>query len=191
MPNVVETYDVVVVGAGHAGCEAALACARLGLDTIIFTVSIESIAMMPCNPNIGGSSKGHLVREIDALGGQMGINIDRTFIQSKMLNKSKGPAVHSLRAQADKAAYSMEMRKTLEQTDHLTIRQAEVSELIVENKEVKGVKTHSGAVYHSKAVILCTGTYLRARCLYGDVVTHTGPNGLQAANGLTDSLKEN
>ena len=191
MPTVVESYDVVVVGAGHAGCEAALACARLGLETIIFTVSIESIAMMPCNPNIGGSSKGHLVREIDALGGQMGINIDKTFIQSKMLNKSKGPAVHSLRAQADKAAYSMEMRKTLEKTDHLTIRQAEVSVLIVEDKEVKGVKTHSGAVYYSKAVVLCTGTYLRARCLYGDVVNHTGPNGLQAANDLTDSLKEN
>lgn len=191
MPTLEETYDVVVVGAGHAGCEAALACARLGLETIIFTVSIESIAMMPCNPNIGGSSKGHLVREIDALGGQMGINIDKTFIQSKMLNRSKGPAVHSLRAQADKAAYSREMRRTLEQTDHLTIRQAEVSELIVEDHVLKGVKTFSGAIYHCRAAVLCTGTYLRARCLYGDVVNQTGPNGLQAANHLTDSLIKN
>lgn len=191
MPVVEEYYDVAVVGAGHAGCEAALACARLGMETIIFTVSIESIAMMPCNPNIGGSSKGHLVREIDALGGQMGINIDKTFIQSKMLNKSKGPAVHSLRAQADKAAYSMEMRKTLENTDHLTIRQAEVSEIIVEDQEIKGVKTFSGAIYYCKAAVLCTGTYLNARCLYGDVVNHTGPNGLQAANHLTDSLVKN
>lgn len=191
MPTLVENYDVVVVGAGHAGCEAALACARLGLETIIFTVSIESIAMMPCNPNVGGSSKGHLVREIDALGGQMGINIDKTFIQSKMLNKSKGPAVHSLRAQADKASYSMEMRKTLQNTEHLTIRQAEVSELIIEEKEIKGVKTFSGAEYRCKAAVLCTGTYLRARCLYGDVVNHTGPNGLQAANHLTDSLIAN
>ncbi|HIZ06507.1 MAG TPA: tRNA uridine-5-carboxymethylaminomethyl(34) synthesis enzyme MnmG [Candidatus Eubacterium avistercoris] len=191
MPVVEEYYDVAVVGAGHAGCEAALACARLGLETIIFTVSIESIAMMPCNPNIGGSSKGHLVREIDALGGQMGINIDKTFIQSKMLNKSKGPAVHSLRAQADKAAYSMEMRKTLENTDHLTVRQAEVSEIIVEDHQLRGVKTFSGAVYYCKAAVLCTGTYLNARCLYGDVVNHTGPNGLQAANHLTDSLVKN
>ena len=191
MPVLKETYDVCVVGAGHAGCEAALACARLGLETIIFTVSIESIAMMPCNPNIGGSSKGHLVREIDALGGEMGVNIDHTFIQSKMLNKSKGPAVHSLRAQADKASYSARMRRTLQQTDHLTLRQAEVSELIVENKEIKGVKTFSGAEYYCKAVVLCTGTYLKARCLYGDVVNHTGPNGLQAANHLTDSLIEN
>lgn len=191
MPCIVEDYDVCVVGAGHAGCEAALACARLGLETIIFTVSVDSIAMMPCNPNIGGSSKGHLVREIDALGGQMGINIDKTFIQSKMLNKSKGPAVHSLRAQADKAAYSMEMRKTLQETEHLTIRQAEVSEIIVEDGKIGGVKTFSGAIYHSKAVVLCTGTYLRARCLYGDVVNYTGPNGLQPANHLTDSLKEN
>ena len=190
MPSIVENYDVVVVGAGHAGCEAALASARLGLETIIFTVSIESIAMMPCNPNIGGSSKGHLVREIDALGGQMGINTDKTFIQSKMLNRSKGPAVHSLRAQADKASYSMEMRKTLENTDHLTVRQAEVSELIVENGEIKGVKTFSGGTYMCKAVVLCTGTYLNARCLYGDIVNHTGPNGLQAANYLTDSLKK-
>ena len=191
MPVLEENYDVVVVGAGHAGCEAALACARLGLETIIFTVSIESIAMMPCNPNIGGSSKGHLVREIDALGGQMGINIDKTFIQSKMLNKSKGPAVHSLRAQADKASYSMEMRKTLQKTEHLTIRQAEVSELIVEDGKICGVKTFSGAIYHCRAVVLCTGTYLRARCLYGDIVNHTGPNGLQAANHLTDSLVAN
>lgn len=184
-----ENYDVVVVGAGHAGCEAALACARLGLETILFTVSVDSIALMPCNPNIGGSSKGHLVREIDALGGQMGINIDKTFIQSKMLNKSKGPAVHSLRAQADKAAYSMEMRKTLQETEHLVIRQAEVSEIIVKDGQIGGVKTYSGAAYYSKAVVLCTGTYLRARCLYGDVINYTGPNGLQAANHLTDSLQ--
>lgn len=190
MSFVAEEYDVCVVGAGHAGCEAALACARLGLETIVFTVSIESIALMPCNPNIGGSSKGHLVREVDALGGQMGINIDRTFIQSKMLNVSKGPAVHSLRAQADKAEYSREMRRTLEQAEHLTIRQAEVTELIVEDGAVKGVKTFSGASYYSKAVVLCTGTYLKSRCLYGDVVNYTGPNGLQAANGLSDSLRE-
>ena len=190
MPSIEENYDVCVVGAGHAGCEAALACARLGLETIIFTVSVDSIAMMPCNPNIGGSSKGHLVREIDALGGQMGINIDKTFIQSKMLNKSKGPAVHSLRAQADKANYSMEMRKTLQNTEHLTIRQAEVSEIITENDAIVGVKTVSGATYHCKAAVLCTGVYLKARCLCGDVVTYTGPNGLQAANHLTDSLME-
>ena len=191
MPSVIEeSYDVCVVGAGHAGCEAALACARLGLETIVFTVSVDSIAMMPCNPNIGGSSKGHLVRELDALGGEMGINIDKTFIQSKMLNKSKGPAVHSLRAQADKANYSMEMRKTLQNTEHLTIRQAEVSEIITENDVIAGVKTFSGAVYHSRAVVLCTGVYLKARCLYGDVVNYTGPNGLMAANHLTDSLKE-
>ena len=214
MPAIEENYDVVVVGAGHAGCEAALACARLGLETIIFTVSVDSIAMMPCNPNIGGSSKGHLVREIDALGGQMGINIDKTFIQSKMLNKSKGPAVHSLRAQADKVNYSMEMRKTLQNTEHLTIRQAEVAEIItvpansadgetaaVEKKDgqmveingelqkITGVKTVSGGVYHCKAVVLCTGTYLRARCLTGEMITYTGPNGLTAANHLTDSLK--
>ena len=214
MPAIEENYDVVVVGAGHAGCEAALACARLGLETIIFTVSVDSIAIMPCNPNIGGSSKGHLVREIDALGGQMGINIDKTFIQSKMLNKSKGPAVHSLRAQADKVNYSMEMRKTLQNTEHLTIRQAEVAEIItvpansadgetaaVEKKDgqmveingelqkITGVKTVSGGVYHCKAVVLCTGTYLRARCLTGEMITYTGPNGLMAANHLTDSLK--
>ncbi len=191
MPCIEETYDIVVVGAGHAGCEAALACARLGLETIMFTVSIDSIALMPCNPNIGGSSKGHLVRELDALGGEMGKNIDKTFIQSKMLNKSKGPAVHSLRAQADKQSYSHEMRKTLENTEHLMIRQAEVSEIMVESHEIVGVKTFSGAIYHAKAVILCTGTYLRARCIYGDVSNPTGPNGLQAANHLTDSLKEN
>lgn len=191
MSFVKEEYDVVVVGAGHAGCEAALACARLGLETIIFTISIESIAMMPCNPNIGGSSKGHLVREIDALGGEMGKNIDKTFIQSKMLNRSKGPAVHSLRAQADKAAYSMEMRKTLQKTRNLTIRQAEVSEILVEEGRITGVKTFSGATYLCKAVILCTGTYLKARCLYGEVINYTGPNGLQAANHLTDSLKAN
>ena len=216
MPAIEENYDVVVVGAGHAGCEAALACARLGLETIIFTVSVDSIAMMPCNPNIGGSSKGHLVREIDALGGQMGINIDKTFIQSKMLNKSKGPAVHSLRAQADKVNYSMEMRKTLQNTGHLTIRQAEVAEIITvpvnsavteeyinagkkdgqvievngELQKITGVKTVSGGIYHCKAVVLCTGTYLRARCLTGEMITYTGPNGLMAANHLTDSLKE-
>ncbi len=230
-----ETYDVVVVGAGHAGCEAALACARLGLETVIFTVSVDSIALMPCNPNIGGSSKGHLVREIDALGGQMGINIDKTFIQSKMLNRSKGPAVHSLRAQADKADYSMEMRQTLQNTDHLTIKQAEVAEIItesyidnslnmsevsgkdnediknvesgqnkdkqnretikdeklnsnIENTKITGIKTVSGAIYFCKAAVLCTGTYLRARCLTGEMITHTGPNGLMAANHLTKSL---
>lgn len=186
-----ENYDVCVVGAGHAGCEAALACARLGLNTILFTISIESVAMMPCNPNIGGSSKGHLVREIDALGGEMGVNIDHTFIQSKMLNKSKGPAVHSLRAQADKIEYTMRMREVLQNTDHLTLRQAEVSELMVENHEIRGVKTVSGAEYFSKAVVLCTGTYLKARCLYGAVVNYTGPNGLMAANHLTDSLIAN
>lgn len=185
-----EYYDVAVVGAGHAGCEAALACARLGMETVIFTVSVDSIALMPCNPNIGGSSKGHLVREIDALGGQMGINIDKTFIQSKMLNKSKGPAVHSLRAQADKMNYSREMRRVLQNTEHITIRQAEVSEITTtdDHSRVTGVKTVSGAAYHCKAVILCTGTYLRARCLTGEMITHTGPNGLQAANHLTDSL---
>lgn len=186
-----ETYDVCVVGAGHAGCEAALASARLGLETILFTISIESIAMLPCNPNIGGSSKGHLVREVDALGGQMGINIDKTFIQSKMLNQSKGPAVHSLRAQADKAEYSRRMRQTLEEQERLTIRQAEVTDLLIEDDVITGVGTFSGAVYHARAVVLCTGTYLKARCLYGDVVQQTGPNGLQAANGLSDSLKKN
>jgi len=185
-----ESYDVVVVGAGHAGCEAALASARLGLETIIFTVSVESIALMPCNPNVGGSSKGHIVREVDALGGEMGKNIDKTFIQSKMLNESKGPAVHSLRAQADKSEYSRSMRKVLENTDHLTIRQGEVAEILTENNAVTGVVSSSGALYHCKALILCTGTYLRARCIYGDVSTNTGPNGLQAANYLTDSLKK-
>lgn len=191
MPYLEESYDIVVVGAGHAGCEAALACARLGLETIVFTVSVDSIALMPCNPNVGGSSKGHLVRELDALGGEMGKNIDKTFIQSKMLNESKGPAVHSLRAQADKQEYSHQMRKTMENTKHLTIRQAEVSELIVEEGQIKGVKTFSGAIYHGKAVVLCTGTYLRARCIYGDVSNPTGPNGLQAATHLTDSLIAN
>lgn len=191
MSVVEESYDVVVIGAGHAGCEAALASARMGLNTICFTVSMDSVALMPCNPNIGGSSKGHLVRELDALGGQMGINIDHTFIQSKMLNSSKGPAVHSLRAQADKSAYSLRMRKTMQDTDNLTLRQAEVTDLIVNNEKVEGVKTLSGAIYHAKAVIICTGTYLRARCLYGDVIEHTGPNGLKAANHLTASLKEN
>ena len=189
MPGLIETYDVVVVGAGHAGCEAALASARLGLETIMFTVSVESIALMPCNPNIGGSSKGHLVREIDALGGEMGKNIDKTFIQSKMLNTSKGPSVHSLRAQADKQAYSLEMRRTLENTDHLTILQAEVAEILTEENRITGVKTYSGAVYQCQCVVLATGTYLKARCIYGDVSTYTGPNGLQAANHLTDSLK--
>ena len=190
MKKLTETYDIVVVGAGHAGCEAALAGARLGLSTIMFTVSVDSIALMPCNPNIGGSSKGHLVREVDALGGEMGKNIDKTFIQSKMLNKSKGPAVHSLRAQADKQAYSNEMRKTLENQENLTIRQGEVTKILVEEGKIIGVETYSGAVYHCKAVILCTGTYLKARCIYGDVSNATGPNGLQAANYLTDSLKE-
>ena len=191
MPYLEEAYDVVVVGAGHAGCEAALACARLGLETILFTVSIDSIALMPCNPNIGGSSKGHLVRELDALGGEMGKNIDKTFIQSKMLNQSKGPAVHSLRAQADKQEYSRQMRHTLENTEHLTIRQGEIAEILVEEGIIRGARTCSGAVYHAKAVILCTGTYLRAKCIYGEVSSYTGPNGLQAANHLTDSLKAN
>lgn len=190
MKHLEENYDIVVVGAGHAGCEAALAGARLGLSTIMFTVSAESIALMPCNPNVGGSSKGHLVRELDALGGEMGKNIDKTFIQSKMLNCSKGPAVHSLRAQADKQAYSNEMRKTLENQENLTIRQGEVTKLLAEDGKITGVKTYSGAVYHCKAVVLCTGTYLKARCIYGDVSNYTGPNGLQAANYLTDSLKE-
>ena len=200
MSEIREKVDVCVVGAGHAGCEAALACARLGLETVIFTVSVDSIALMPCNPNVGGTSKGHLVREIDALGGEMGKNIDKTFIQSKMLNKSKGPAVHSLRAQADKADYSRAMRKVLENQEHLTIKQAEVCELIWETfdsfsesdciatKKITGVKTFTGAVYECKAVILCTGTYLKARCLCGEAITYTGPNGLQAANHLTDSL---
>lgn len=185
-----ETYDAVVVGAGHAGCEAALSLARRGFETILFTVSVESIALMPCNPNIGGSSKGHLVREVDALGGQMGKNIDATFIQSKMLNKSKGPAVHSLRAQADKSAYSMRMRQTLEETDHLTIRQQEVAELLLEGDRIAGVRSISGAVYHARTVILCTGVYLKARCIYGDVSLYTGPNGLMAANNLSASLEK-
>ena len=189
--NIVENFDVVVVGAGHAGCEAALASARLGMETIIFTVSVDSIALMPCNPNIGGSSKGHIVREIDALGGEMGKNIDKTFIQSKMLNKSKGPAVHSLRAQADKMAYTSEMRKILENTDHLTIRQAEISEIITDDENnITGVKTVSGAIYNCKAVIICSGTYLNARCLTGEMISYTGPNGLQAATHLTNSLVE-
>lgn len=199
MPVLEENYDVLVVGAGHAGCEAALASARLGLSTIMFTVSVDSIALMPCNPNVGGSSKGHLVRELDALGGEMGKNIDKTFIQSKMLNASKGPAVHSLRAQADKQNYTREMRRTLENTDHLTIRQGEIAKLLTKEvtdssgmveKEIIGAVTYSGAIYHCKAVVLCTGTYLRACCIYGDVKNPTGPNGLQAANHLTDSLKE-
>lgn len=186
-----ETVDVCIVGAGHAGCEAALACSRLGLETVIFTVSIDSIALMPCNPNIGGSSKGHLVREIDALGGEMGKNIDKTFIQSKMLNVSKGPAVHSLRAQADKSDYSRSMRRILENQEHLTIKQAEVISLLVEDNVVKGVVTNTGTTYLCKAVVLCTGTYLKARCLCGESITYTGPSGLQAANGLSSSLIEN
>ena len=225
MPSVSETYDVVVIGAGHAGCEAALACARVGLETIMFTVSVESIALMPCNPNIGGSSKGHLVREVDALGGEMGKNIDRTFIQSKMLNKSKGPAVHSLRAQADKSEYSREMRRVLENQEHLTIRQQEVTEILTSDDDclikkteysdnnlnsadhdalftiqgkksvdnvdnrITGVRTISGAIYHAKAVILCTGVYLKARCIYGEVSNETGPNGLMSATHLSDSLR--
>ena len=202
MSEIKEQVDVCVIGAGHAGCEAALACARLGLETVIFTVSVDSIAMMPCNPNVGGTSKGHLVREIDALGGEMGKNIDKTYIQSKMLNKSKGPAVHSLRAQADKAEYSRQMRKVLENQEHLTIKQAEVCELLTEEytdnvdndeksiatKRIIGVKTFTGAIYECKAVVLCTGTYLKARCLCGEAITYTGPNGLQPANHLTDSL---
>ena len=194
MSCIVENYDICVVGAGHAGCEAALASARLGFETMLFTISVDSIALMPCNPNIGGTSKGHLVREVDALGGEMGKNIDKTFIQSKMLNKSKGPAVHSLRAQADKAAYSAQMRKTLQNQEHLTIKQAEVAKIITETQSGKqviaGVKTVSGGTYYSKAVILCTGTYLNARCLTGEMVSHTGPNGLQAAKYLSDSLRE-
>ena len=191
MEKLEEKYDIVVVGAGHAGCEAALACARLGLNTIVFTVSLDSVAMMPCNPNIGGTSKGHLVREVDALGGEMAKNIDKTFLQSRMLNGSKGPAVHSLRAQADKAMYSLEMRKTLQAQDNLTLRQAEVSELLISpDKKVKGVKTVSGASYFAMAVILCTGTYLKARCLYGDVIEQTGPNGLKSAGLLSGSLHE-
>ena len=185
-----DEYDIAVIGAGHAGCEAALACARLGCKTIVFTVSVDSIALMPCNPNIGGSSKGHLVRELDALGGEMGKVIDQTFIQSKMLNKSKGPAVHSLRAQADKANYSRTMRQVLENQENLEVKQAEVVNILTEDGCVTGVQTYSGAIYHCKAVVLCTGTYLRARCIYGDVSNHTGPNGLQAANYLTDCLKE-
>ena len=185
-----DKYDVVVIGAGHAGCEAALATARLGFQTLVFTVSVDSIAMMPCNPNIGGSSKGHLVRELDALGGEMGKVIDRTFIQSKMLNKSKGPAVHSLRAQADKAVYSRTMRRVLEAQENLEIKQGEVVNLLVEDGQIIGVQTFSGATYHCKAVIICSGTYLKARCIYGDVSQYTGPNGLQAANHLTDCLKE-
>lgn len=189
MSYVYESYDVVVIGAGHAGCEAALACARLSLNTLMFTVSVDSIALMPCNPNVGGTSKGHLVREIDALGGEMGKNIDKTYIQSKMLNVSKGPAVHSLRAQADKQEYSKSMRKVLENTPNLTVKQGEVTEILAENNRVTGVKTYSQAVYPCKAVILCTGTYLNARCIYGETVNATGPNGLQAATHLTDSLK--
>ncbi|MCD7863538.1 MAG: tRNA uridine-5-carboxymethylaminomethyl(34) synthesis enzyme MnmG [Lachnospiraceae bacterium] len=195
MAEIREKVDVCVIGAGHAGCEAALACSRLGLETVIFTVSVDSIALMPCNPNIGGSSKGHLVREVDALGGEMGKNIDKTFIQSKMLNVSKGPAVHSLRAQADKSDYTREMRRVLEHQEHLTIKQAEVCEILTEDiqrgirKKVVGIKTFTGAVYECQALILCTGTYLNARCLCGEAITYTGPNGLQAATHLSDSLR--
>ena len=189
MNNLEEKYDIIVVGAGHAGCEAALAAARMGFETICFTVSMDSVALMPCNPNIGGSSKGHLVKEIDALGGEMGKNIDKTYLQSKMLNKSKGPAVHSLRAQADKKMYSISMTQVMGNTPNLTLRQGEVTEILVEDGKIKGVKTYSGAVYYAKAVGLTTGTYLKARCIYGEVSNHTGPNGLQAANYLTDSLK--
>ena len=185
-----ENYDIAVVGAGHAGCEAALACARLGLKTIVFTVSIESIALMPCNPNIGGSSKGHLVREIDALGGQMGKTIDATFIQSKMLNKSKGPAVHSLRAQADKSDYSRMMRNIMENQENLTVKQAEITDIVVEDGKITGVVTHTGGIYPCKAVVLATGTYLKARCLCGESITYTGPNGLQPANSLSESLRK-
>lgn len=185
-----ENYDVCVVGAGHAGCEAALAAARLGLKTIMFTVSMDSIALMPCNPNIGGSSKGHLVREIDALGGEMGKNIDKTYIQSKMLNKSKGPAVYSLRAQADKQDYTYEMRKVIENTENLTVKQAEITKILVEDGKVTGVQTFSNGIYPCQSVVLCTGVYLKARCVYGDVSNYTGPNGLSAANHLSESLKE-
>lgn len=190
MTHIEEKYDVIVIGAGHAGCEAALAAARLGMETIMFTVSMSNVAMMPCNPNIGGSSKGHLVKEIDALGGEMGKNIDKTYIQSKMLNQSKGPAVHSLRAQADKEEYQRQMRKVIFETEHLTIRESEVTKLLSENGVIQGVETYSGAVYYAKAVILTTGTYLKAKCIYGDVVHETGPNGLPSANGLSESLKE-
>ncbi len=190
MKNIIEEYDMIVVGAGHAGCEAALAGARMGFKTICFTVNMDSVALMPCNPNVGGSSKGHLVREIDALGGEMGKNIDKTYLQSKMLNQSKGPAVHSLRAQADKKMYSMSMTQVMGNTPHLTLRQGEVTELLVEQGKIRGIKTYSGAVYCAKTVILTTGTYLKARCIYGDVSTNTGPNGLQAANYLTESLEK-
>ncbi len=188
--HVEETYDIIIVGAGHAGCEAALAAARMGFETIMFTVSIDSVALMPCNPNIGGSSKGHLVREIDALGGEMGKNIDKTYIQSKMLNVSKGPAVHSLRAQADKYEYTKQMRKTLQEESKLTLKQAEVTELIIEDGKVTGAKTLSGAVYHAKAVVLCTGVYLKAMCIFGDTITYTGPNGLMSADHLSDSMTD-
>ena len=188
--HVEETYDIIIVGAGHAGCEAALAAARMGFETIMFTVSIDSVALMPCNPNIGGSSKGHLVREIDALGGEMGKNIDKTYIQSKMLNVSKGPAVHSLRAQADKYEYTKQMRKTLQEEPKLTLKQAEVTELIIEDGKVTGAKTLSGAVYHAKAVVLCTGVYLKAMCIFGDTITYTGPNGLMSADHLSASMTD-
>lgn len=246
MPEFREKADVCVIGAGHAGCEAALVCARLGLQTVIFTVNIESIAMMPCNPHIGGSSKGHLVREIDALGGEMGKNIDKTFLQSKMLNKSKGPAVHSLRCQADKAEYSRSMRMILENQENLTIKQTEVCELLLEDvfeddadtvrngdtendrdtesrsisvsdineninedinenvikenvdnkrdhlikKKIVGVKILTGGIYECKAAILCTGTYLNARCLCGEAITYTGPNGMQSSTHLSKALED-
>lgn len=190
MGYVVSDIDVAVIGGGHAGCEAALATARMGLNTVLFAISLDSIAMLPCNPSIGGTSKGHLVREIDALGGEMGKNIDKTFIQSRMLNTGKGPAVHSLRAQADKHNYSKQMKMTLERTENLRIKQAEIVKIHVENNKVKAVETATGAIYNCKAAIIATGTYLKARCLVGDVIEYTGPNGLKAANNLSENLKE-
>ncbi len=190
MSYVADKIDIAVIGGGHAGCEAALAAARMGMKTTLFAISLDSIALMPCNPSIGGSSKGHLVREIDALGGEMGRNIDKTYIQTKMLNTGKGPAVYSLRAQADKVRYQAEMKHTLEKTKNLHIRQDEIIELIVKNGEIKAVKTNGNSIYECKAVILCTGTYLKARCLYGDTITECGPNHLMAATKLSQCLKD-
>jgi len=187
---IADIIDVAVIGGGHAGCEAALAAARMGMKTVLFAISLDSIAMMPCNPSIGGSSKGHLVREIDALGGEMGKNIDKTYIQTKMLNTAKGPAVYSLRAQADKVQYQLEMKHTLEKTENLRIRQDEIIELIVQDNMIKGVKTNGNSIYECKTVILCTGTYLKARCLYGDTITECGPNHLMAATKLSQCLKD-